>query len=117
EPNRIEPLAMEVSAPMLAADGGLAATLTSSGTLELVDPLVAEHWLLSPRGKGLSSLQVSPDGKRVIAMSGDSLLAWTPALPDGVDATASWLKALTNAAVDHGPTAALDWKVLQPAPP
>jgi hypothetical protein len=50
-------------------------------------------------------------------MSGDSLLAWTPALPDGVDATASWLKALTNAAVDHGPTAPLDWKVLQPAPP
>jgi len=116
EPNRTEPLAMEMTAPMLAADGGLAATLTSSGTLELVDPLVAEHWLLAPRGNGLSGVQVSPDGKRVIAMSGDSLLAWSPALPDGIDATARWLVSLTNAAVEHGPTAALDWKMLQPLP-
>ncbi len=117
EPNRTEPLAMDVSAPVLAADGALAAMLTSSGTLELVDPLAAEHWTLAPRGKGLSGVQISPDGRRVIAMSGESVLVWTPALPEGDGATTRWLASLTNATVEHGPTAALDWKVLQPPPP
>jgi hypothetical protein len=117
EPNRIEVLPMEVPAPALAADGRLGASLTSSGTLELVDPLVAEHWTFAPRGKTLVNVQLSPDGRHAIAMSGSSLLGWTTALPDGSDATGHWLDALTNASVDHGPTAALDWKVLQPQAP
>jgi hypothetical protein len=117
EPNRIEALPMEVTAPALAADGRLGATLTSSGTLELVDPLVAEHWTFALHGKTLVNVQLSPDGRRAIAMSGSSLLGWTTALPDGSDATGRWLDALTNASVDHGPTAALDWKVLQPPSP
>jgi hypothetical protein len=117
EPNHVAPLPIDVGSPVLTADASLAATLTSAGTLELVDPLAAEHWVLAPRGKGLSNVQLSPDGRRAIAMSGDSLVAWAPALPRGDAETVRWLAALTNAAVDHGPTAPLDWKVIQPPPP
>jgi len=109
-PNRVEPLAMDVAAPALAEDGGLAATLTTSGALELVDPVARDHWMLAPRAQGLTGVAISPDGRRVLALSSDGLLAWTVALPQGPDATTRWLEALTNAALDHGPAGALTWK-------
>jgi WD40 repeat protein len=117
EPNHVQAINVEIASPTLAGDASLAAMVTSSGTLELADPLASEHWQLAPRGRGMTGVQLSPDGKRVIAIAGDHLLAWTPALPDGVDATTRWLDALTNAAIDRGPTAALGWKMLKPPTP
>ncbi|HEY1552612.1 MAG TPA: protein kinase family protein, partial [Kofleriaceae bacterium] len=117
EPNHVQPIAVEIAAPSLAHDASLAAMVTTSGSIELADPLASDHWQIAPRGRGMTGVQISPDGRRVIAISDNHLFAWTPALPDGVDATTRWLDGLTNAAIDRGPTAALEWKMLKPATP
>ena len=88
---------MEVTAPTLAVDGRLGATLTSSGTLELVDPLVAEHWTFALRGKTLverAAVARRPPRDRDV---GIELARLDARAADGSDATGRWLDALTNA--------------------
>jgi WD40 repeat protein len=92
------------------ANDGVIASLSAGGVLEIYDPVVDEHWTLaSPRsGQAFSFAQISPDGRRVLAVTPQGLLAWTLDLPATTEDTARWLGTLTNAISDDGRT--LSWK-------
>ncbi len=108
-PGEVDPLAMPILSPSLGADGLLVAQ-TAGGVLEAIDPAAKERWpLAAPHGQQ-GSAQLSPDGRRVLAITASGVLVWPLALPRDPDATSHWIDTLTNAVSDHGPTAPLDWR-------
>ncbi|HSD86948.1 MAG TPA: serine/threonine-protein kinase, partial [Kofleriaceae bacterium] len=90
----------------------LAAGLSAIGGVEVYDPLAHWTWPLAIPQKGqapYSFVDVSPDGRRVLAMTAASLLVWTLDLPPTAEATTKWLDKLTNATADS-PTEPLGWR-------
>jgi hypothetical protein len=101
-----------------AQTGGLVAGLSPLGGVEVYDPLAHWTWSLVTPQKGqspFSFVQVSPDSRRILAMSSQSLLVWTLDLPQTAEATAAWLDRLTNATAE-GPSEPLGWRATN-APP
>ncbi|HUJ60061.1 MAG TPA: hypothetical protein VLX92_16260, partial [Kofleriaceae bacterium] len=92
------------------AQNGLIASTTTDGALDAIDPAAGERFTLAvPKGRTFSFTQISPDGKRVLAVTQSGVLVWTLALPDTPEATAHWLDELTNA-LAAGPSAPLGWR-------
>jgi len=91
----------------MSADTGLYVVSNVDG-IDLIDPVARHRWTLARAvNVAYRDPQISTDGRRVIAHSLRALLVWT--LPDAPppDATARWLDALTNAALDD--TGRLGW--------
>ena len=65
--------------------------------IDVVDPLVRHRWTLaSAPGVTFSYPQITADGTRVIAQTGEALLAWTLPMPGNAADTTAWLETLTN---------------------
>jgi len=63
-----------------------------------------------PEGGASTFAQLSPDGRRVLALTPRGVRVWTLDLPrDGAE-TARWLDGLTDAVDDRGPGAPLSWR-------
>jgi hypothetical protein len=80
------------------------------GALTILDPLVHQRWTLAPplsfSGAAFVAHAISADGRRVVAGTPRSLLAWSIELPDGPE---RWLDAMTNAVDDRTPDG-LGWR-------
>jgi hypothetical protein len=97
------------SSAAMAPDTGMLVTV-ERGALMILDPLVHQRWTLAPpNGVTFVSPAISSDGRRVIASTPRSLLAWSIELPDGAAATVRWLDAMTNAVDDRTP-GGLGWR-------
>lgn len=108
-PEPPELVALPVTSPSFTADGSLAGTLSANGSVEVFDPSTQERWTLAqpkdPDQNPLSathrayvaSVQISPDGRRILALTSNKVLVWTLGLPQSADATARWIGTLTNA--------------------
>jgi len=80
------------------ADDGLVASTRPDGAIEIIDPAGGERWALAlPKGRTFTFVQISPDGRRVLATTDAGVLVWTLDLPNGDADTASWLADQTNA--------------------
>ena len=80
------------------------------GAIQILDPLVHQRWTLArPNAVTFENPAISADGRRVVANTPDSLLAWSIELPDSAEATARWLDAMTNAVDDRSP-GGLGWR-------
>ncbi|HEX4421750.1 MAG TPA: serine/threonine-protein kinase [Kofleriaceae bacterium] len=76
------------------------------GAIRFADPLARQLWTLAAAGDDpFLDPQISPDGRRVLARTAKGVLVWSLDLPDGPDATARWLDAMTNAEGDTDPKA------------
>jgi WD40 repeat protein len=114
-------IALPIANPTFATDGSLIASLATTGAIEIFDPNVGERWTLAQphdpdalstaqaRRSYVQSVSISPDGRRVLAVTTGKLLVWTLALPTTAEATGPWTEALTNATMRPG--GALDWKL------
>ncbi len=114
-------VALPITSPSLAEDGSLAGSLAPNGAIELFDPVIDERWTLAePRDPEVPnsaqthrafvrSVALSPDARRLLAITANHLLVWKLALPASADATASWTEALTNATASAAGT--LEWKL------
>jgi hypothetical protein len=93
----------------MAPDTGMLVAI-ERGALTILDPLVHQRWTLAPPG-GVAFVApaISADGRRVIAGTQGSLLAWSIDVPDSAEATARWLDAMTNAVDDRTP-GGLGWR-------
>ncbi|HEY1559159.1 MAG TPA: protein kinase [Kofleriaceae bacterium] len=99
-----------VSVHASIAECGLVASTTPDGVLEVIDAVAGERWsLASPKGRTFGAVQISPDGRRVVATTDAGALVWTLDLPSDADATARWLADQTNA-VARDADAPLDWR-------
>jgi WD40 repeat protein len=101
-----------------ADSGGLAAGLSALGGVEVFDPLARWSWPLVTPQKGqppFSFVHISPDSRRVLAMTSQSLLVWTLDLPQTAQETARWLDRLTNATAET-PSEPLGWRATNSAP-
>ncbi len=94
----------------MSADSGLI-VVEDRGSLTIIDPLTDhKHWsLASLPGITLSTPRISSDGRRVIAQTPTSLLAWTLALPKGPAEMTAWLDRMSNASTGSGPKS-LGWR-------
>ncbi|HEX8108386.1 MAG TPA: hypothetical protein VF516_11695, partial [Kofleriaceae bacterium] len=93
----------------MAPDTGMLVAI-ERGALTILDPLVHQRWTLAPPGGAtFVAPAISADGRRVIAGTPHSLLAWSIDLPDSAEATARWLDAMTNAVDDRTP-GGLGWR-------
>jgi hypothetical protein len=96
----------------LAATHALVASATAVGGVEVIDPLARWRWPLAVPMKGqqpFGSVEIAPDGSRVMATSSSALLVWTLELPSTAETTATWLDTLTNATADS-PVGPLGWQ-------
>ena len=95
-----------------ASGAALVALVTTSGALDLLDPVSHDYWTLAPRAAGTSyeHVELSADARRVIAIAGGGLRLWTLNLPATADATPPWLAGLTDAALPPVTGAPLLWK-------
>jgi hypothetical protein len=101
-----------------ADTGGLVAGISALGGVDVYDPLAHWSWSLVTPQKGqppFAFVNISPDSRRILAMTSQSLLVWTLDLPQTAEATAKWLDRLTNATAD-GPTDPLGWRATNTAP-
>jgi hypothetical protein len=81
------------------------------GAIGVIDPLVRQQWTLaSVSGITFANPLISSDGRSVLAQTERSLLLWSIDLPADVDATRSWLDAMTNAVVNHDHSSGLGWR-------
>jgi hypothetical protein len=97
------------SSAAMAPDTGMLVAI-ERGALTILDPLVHQRWTLAPPGGAtFMAPAISADGRRVVAGTPRSLLAWSIDLPDGAAATARWLDAMTNAVDDRTP-GGLGWR-------
>jgi WD40 repeat protein len=122
KPVEATPVALPITGPSFAVDGSLVGSLAPNGAIEIFDPAVGERWTIAqPRDPEqpnavvavrpfVRSVALSPDGRRIMAITNDRLLVWTLALPQTAEATVPWAAALTNAAVSRTP-GMLDWKL------
>ena len=120
-PHASDEVALPITNPSPAADGSLVGSLAMNGTIELFDPAINVRWTLAdPRDPEVPnsgqthrafvrSVALSPDGRRLLAITANRLLVWSLALPASADATATWAEALTNATARASGT--LDWKL------
>ncbi|HTL38324.1 MAG TPA: protein kinase [Kofleriaceae bacterium] len=101
-----------------ADTGGLVAGISALGGVEVYDPLAHWSWPLVTPQKGqppFSFVHISPDSRRVLAMTSQSLLVWTLDLPQTAEATAKWLDRLTNATAET-PSEPLGWRATNTPP-
>jgi hypothetical protein len=96
------------SSAAMAPDTGMLVAI-ERGALTILDPLVHQRWTLAPPGAPFVAPAISADGRRVVAGTPRSLLAWSIELPDGPEATGRWLDAMTNAVDDRTP-GGLGWR-------
>jgi hypothetical protein len=97
------------NAAAMAPDTGMLVTI-ERGALTILDPLVHQRWTLAPpTGATFLAPAISADGRRVVAGTPHSLLAWSIEVPDGPEATRRWLDAMTNAVDDRTP-GGLGWR-------
>jgi hypothetical protein len=97
------------SSAAMAPDTGMLVAIERSA-LTILDPLVHQRWTLAaPNGVTFMTPTISADGRRVIARTPRSLLAWSIDLPDSAEATGRWLDAMTNAVDDRTP-GGLGWR-------
>ncbi len=99
--------ALGSSAAAMAADGGLVVSIDRTGNLEVVDPLMKQHWILAEAaGATFAFPRISPDGNRIVATTTAHAVLFTLDLPATAAATATWLDRLTNAhaAIDNSLT-------------
>jgi hypothetical protein len=97
------------SSAAMAPDTGMLVAV-ERGALTILDPLVHQRWTLAlPSGVTFVAPAISADGRRVVAGTPRSLLAWSIDLPDGAEATVRWLDAMTNAVDDRTP-GGLGWR-------
>ncbi len=81
----------------MAERAGLVAT-TRGAMLDLIDPMVGRRWTIASANDGtFGQVQISSDGRRVLAFTHAHLIAWALDLPTTPEATAKWLDAMTNA--------------------
>jgi hypothetical protein len=100
---------IESNAAAMAPDTG-ALVAVERGALTIIDPLVHQRWTLAaPAGATFTNPAISADGRRVVANTQKSLLAWSIEVPASADATARWLDAMTNAVDDPTP-GGLGWR-------
>jgi hypothetical protein len=101
-----------------ADSGGLVAGLSALGGVDVYDPIARWSWPLVTPQKGqppFSFVNISPDSRRVLAMTSQTLLVWTLDLPATPEATVKWLDRLTNATAE-GPSEPLGWRATNSAP-
>jgi hypothetical protein len=97
------------SSAAMAPDTGMLVAIERSA-LMVLDPLVHQRWTLAvPGGVAFMTPAISTDGRRVIASTPRSLLAWSIDLPDSAEATVRWLDEMTNAVDDRTP-GGLGWR-------
>ncbi|HEX7836163.1 MAG TPA: hypothetical protein VF469_01805, partial [Kofleriaceae bacterium] len=100
---------VEATAAAMSPDTGLLVAV-EHGMLDILDPRVHQRWTLAaPEAITFETPAISADGRRVVANTPQSLLAWTIELPDSAEATARWLDAMTNAVDDQSP-GGLGWR-------
>ncbi len=96
----------------LAQTGGLVAAATTTGGVEVIDPLVTWRWSLATGEDGqppLARVDIAPDGSRVLAATATEVFVWTLDLPGDAEATKAWLGRMSNATVDN-PSGPLGWQ-------
>jgi hypothetical protein len=100
---------IESRSAAMAPDTGTLVAI-ERGKLAILDPLVHQRWTLAvPSGVTYQHPAISADGRRVVANTAGSLLAWSIELPGSAEATARWLDAMTNAVDDPSP-GGLGWR-------
>gem|GEM_PF-955650 len=88
------------SASMSVATGLIA--VLNRGAVDMIDPLIKPaRWHLAA-GATYADLQISNDGKRVLAKVGSTLVVWDLVLPTNAAATRTWLDEMTNAVTGSG---------------
>jgi WD40 repeat protein len=93
-------------ASLSVAATGLVAVL-DRGVIDVLDPLIEPaRWRLA--GAAYADVQISSDGRRVLAKAGSSLLVWDLALPSNAVETVAWLDKMTNAF--SGDAKSLGWR-------
>jgi serine/threonine protein kinase len=105
------PIALLGKQAALSRTGGLVAAATVTGGVEVVDPVVDWRWSLAQPQQGqapFTSVDIAPDGSRVLASNATEVFVWTLALPADAAATKTWLEQMTNATIDK-PTGPLGW--------
>ncbi len=85
-------------ASISVSKAGLVAVL-DRGAIDIVDPLVQARWRLASGSPSATyaDVQISADGRRVLAKAGSTLLVWDLLLPTDAVETAAWLDKMTNA--------------------
>jgi hypothetical protein len=100
---------IESSSAAMSPDTGLLVAV-ERGALQILDPLVHQRWTLAlPAGVQFQTPAISADGRRVVANTASSVLAWTIELPANPEATIRFLDAMTNAVDDPRP-GGLGWR-------
>ncbi len=109
KPNRVEALfPLGKKRVAMAEQAGFIAA-TRGSFLDVIDPEVKARWTIGTANNAtFSQLEISNDGRRVMAIVNEHLIAWNLDLPTTPAATAKWLDAMTNA-YDKG-TGELGWK-------
>jgi serine/threonine protein kinase/WD40 repeat protein len=99
---------LDASQLSMSPDTGLFVVL-DHGTIRAVDPIARQQWTVAAAiSVQFAAPRISPDGRRILARTSQSLLVWSLELPDSPEATARWLDAMTNA-VDDTESRTLGW--------
>jgi hypothetical protein len=81
----------------------------SRGSIDVLDPLIKPaRWRLAA-GATYADVQISNDGRRILAKAGSTLVVWDLVLPTNAAETSAWLDKMTNAIVGSG-AKSLDWR-------
>jgi hypothetical protein len=100
---------VEATAAAMSPDTGILIAV-EHGALAILDPQVHQRWTLAPpTAITFETPAISADGRRVVANTPKSLLAWSIELPETAEATVRWLDAMTNAVDDRSP-GGLGWR-------
>ncbi len=92
----------------MSAKTGLMVVL-NRGAIDVLDPLIKpSRWHLAA-GATYADIQISNDGRRVLAKSGSTLLVWDLVLPTNAAETSAWLDKMTNAVAGSG-AKSLGWR-------
>lgn len=92
-----------------AVSSEIAITIDVAGTLRPTDRTTGVSWNLGhPTRLPFSSVSVSRDAQRIMALTGNRVLAWRQEVPQTPEATRAFLEDLTNAQAPTG-AAALTW--------
>jgi len=92
----------------MSASTGLIAVL-DRGAIDVLDPLIKPaRWHLAS-GATYADVQISNDGRRILAKTGSTLLVWDLVLSANAAETGVWLDKMTNAVTGSG-AKSLGWR-------
>ncbi|MFN0245567.1 MAG: WD40 repeat domain-containing serine/threonine protein kinase [Kofleriaceae bacterium] len=95
------------SASMSSITGLVA--VQSRGSIDVLDPLIKPARFRLASGTTYADVQISNDGRRILAKAGSTLVVWDLTLPNNAPETSAWLDKMTNAITGSG-AKSLDWR-------